>query len=85
MYRKAGPGAVTAAGAEYYLQADEGLRTLVDFRYKRHYKADRGRHGEGKNMHGRRRRPGRTGAGGTLIKDDDTVKSSPTWSETGRR
>lgn len=39
-------------GGDVLFRADEGLRTLVDFRYKRHYKADRGRHGEGKNMHG---------------------------------
>lgn len=40
-------------GGSVVFVADEGLRTLVDFRYKRHYKADRGKHGEGKNMHGK--------------------------------
>ncbi|KUK81264.1 MAG: GTPase obg [Pelotomaculum thermopropionicum] len=39
-------------GGNIIFRADEGLRTLVDFRYKRHYKAVRGRHGEGKNRHG---------------------------------
>lgn len=39
-------------GGDVVFRADEGLRTLVDFRYKRHYKAERGRHGEGKNKHG---------------------------------
>lgn len=33
---------------------DEGLRTLMDFRYKRHFKAERGEHGMSKGMHGRR-------------------------------
>lgn len=41
------------SGGSVILVADEGLRTLVDFRYQRHYKADRGEHGQGKGMHGR--------------------------------
>lgn len=40
-------------GGSVILRADEGLRTLVDFQYQRHYKAKRGQHGMGKNMHGR--------------------------------
>lgn len=40
-------------GGNIIFIADEGLRTLIDFRYKRHYKADRGEHGQGKNMHGK--------------------------------
>lgn len=39
-------------GGDVIFEADEGLRTLVDFRYQRHYKADRGEHGGSKNMHG---------------------------------
>ncbi|KJR99351.1 MAG: GTPase ObgE [Peptococcaceae bacterium BRH_c4a] len=39
-------------GGDIILIADEGLRTLVDFRYQMHYKAERGQHGMGKNMHG---------------------------------
>jgi GTP-binding protein len=34
------------------LEADEGLGTLLDFRYRRHYTAPRGGHGEGSDRHG---------------------------------
>lgn len=40
-------------GGDIIIRGDSGLRTLVDFRYQRHYKADRGQHGRGKTMHGR--------------------------------
>jgi GTP-binding protein len=40
-------------GGDVIFIADEGLRTLVDFRYNKHYKADRGQHGQGKNMYGK--------------------------------
>jgi GTP-binding protein len=39
-------------GGSVYLEADPALTTLLDFRYKRHYHAERGRHGEGSNRHG---------------------------------
>ncbi|WP_088007230.1 GTPase ObgE [Indiicoccus explosivorum] len=41
-------------GADVVFEVDEGLRTLMDFRYKRHFKADRGEHGMSKNQHGRK-------------------------------
>ncbi len=40
-------------GGSVVFVGDEGLRTLVDFKYKQHYKAERGMHGQGKNMHGK--------------------------------
>lgn len=39
-------------GANVIFEVEEGLRTLMDFRYQRHFKADRGEHGMSKNMHG---------------------------------
>lgn len=40
-------------GGNVVFEVEEGLRTLMDFRYKRHFKANRGDHGQSKNMHGR--------------------------------
>lgn len=39
-------------GGNVVFEVDEGLRTLMDFRYKRQFKANRGVHGGSKNMHG---------------------------------
>lgn len=60
-------------GGSVVFVADEGMSTLMDFRYNRHFKAARGVHGQGKNMHG-------AGAedlvvrvpAGTVIKDDES-------------
>lgn len=40
-------------GADLIFEVEEGLRTLMDFRYQRHFKAPRGEHGMSKNQHGR--------------------------------
>lgn len=39
-------------GGSVILEADEGLGTLLDFRYRRQYAAPRGAHGEGSDRHG---------------------------------
>jgi GTP-binding protein len=39
-------------GGNVVFVADEGLSTLMDFKYRKHFKAQRGAHGQGKNMHG---------------------------------
>jgi GTP-binding protein len=39
-------------GGAVWLEADEGLTTLLDFRYRRHYRARAGGHGQGNNRHG---------------------------------
>lgn len=60
-------------GGDVVLVADPGLATLADYRYRRHHKAGRGRHGEGSN------RTGRSGENlelrvppGTAVFDGDT-------------
>ncbi len=40
-------------GASVVFEVEEGLRTLMDFRYKRHFKAPRGDHGRPKGQHGK--------------------------------
>ncbi|GGO05813.1 GTPase ObgE [Saccharibacillus kuerlensis] len=60
-------------GGDVIFRVDEGLRTLMDFRYQRHFKAQRGEKGRNKSQHGANaesmvvRIPP-----GTLIIDDDT-------------
>jgi GTP-binding protein len=39
-------------GGHVYLVADSGLNTLVDFRHKRHHRAERGQNGMGRQMTG---------------------------------
>jgi len=50
-------------GGDIIFEAVPGLNTLIDFRYKQHFRAQRGHHGQGKN---------RTGGGG-----DDLVIPVP--------
>src|SRR5512138_2848459 len=39
-------------GGDVWIEAVEGLNTLIDFRYHQHFKAETGVHGMGKNRHG---------------------------------
>jgi len=50
---KGGPdGGDGGNGGSVILVADAGLSSLVDYRFKHHFKAERGTHGKGSNMHG---------------------------------
>jgi GTP-binding protein len=50
---KGGPdGGDGGDGGDVYLLADSGLNTLVDFRYRRLHRAERGESGRGRNMTG---------------------------------
>jgi len=72
-------------GGHVIFVADDNLSTLMDFKYHRHFKAERGVHGLSKNMHG--------AAGedmvvkvpvGTIIRDDDTGDLMADLVETGQ-
>ena len=39
-------------GGHVWIEAVEGLNTLIDYRYQQHFKAQTGGHGMGRNMHG---------------------------------
>lgn len=62
-------------GGSIILKADEGIRTLMDFRYKRSYSGENGENGRTKNQYGK------SGQDivlkvpvGTLVKDENTGK-----------
>lgn len=73
-------------GGSIIFIGDEGLRTLVDFRYKRHYKGNRGEHGQSKNM------TGKSGEDivlrvpvGTVVLDDQTGAAIADITQHGQR
>lgn len=39
-------------GGDVWIEAVEGLNTLIDYRYQQHFKAKTGEHGMGRQMHG---------------------------------
>lgn len=73
-------------GGDIIFEVDEGLHTLMDFRYNRHFKAAKGENGMSKSMHGR-------GADdlvipvppGTVIKNEDTGEILADLIEDGQR
>ena len=62
-------------GGSIILQGDEGIRTLMDFKYKRSYKAENGENGRNKKQYGRKGRDLILKVPvGTLVKDAETGK-----------
>lgn len=73
-------------GADVIFIVDEGLRTLMDFRYQRHFKAPRGEHGMSKNQHGKNAEPMVVKVPpGTVVIDDDTKEVIADLTEHGSK
>ncbi len=84
---RGGPcGGRGGCGGSVYFEADDSLGTLMDFRYRRFYEAERGAHGGGNN---------RTGRGGedlvirvpvgTIVRDEETGEVIADLAEHGQR
>ncbi|WP_163537885.1 GTPase ObgE [Gracilibacillus sp. YIM 98692] len=60
-------------GGDVVFEVDEGLNTLMDFRYQKHFKAPRGENGMSKGKHGRNSEPLVLPVPpGTTVRDDAT-------------
>lgn len=71
---KGGPaGGDGGHGGDVIFEVDEGLNTLIDFRYNRHFKGDRGENGMSKGKHGKDANPLVVPVPpGTSVYDEDT-------------
>lgn len=71
---KGGPdGGDGGDGGSVIIEASGRLTSLIDFRYRSHFIAERGAHGQGKKMHGRRGKDAVMKVPvGSLIKDAET-------------
>ncbi|MFQ3542640.1 GTPase ObgE [Halobacillus rhizosphaerae] len=62
-------------GGDVIFEVDEGLNTLMDFRYQHHFKAKRGENGMNQRQHGKNSAPLVVSVPpGTTVKDTDTNK-----------
>lgn len=73
-------------GGDVVFEVDEGLNTLMDFRYQRHFKAKRGENGMSKGQHGKNSEPLVLSVPpGTTVKDDETGEVLADLVEHGQR
>lgn len=84
---KGGPdGGDGGKGGDVTFVADPGLSTLLDFRYRQHLRAGRGRHGEGNNRHGRDGEDVLVPVPvGTVLRDGETRQLIADLTEPGQR
>lgn len=83
---KGGPaGGDGGNGADIVFKVDEGLNTLMDFRYNRHYKGKRGENGMSKNKHGKNAEPYIISVPpGTTVIDEETDETIADLTEHGQ-
>jgi len=73
-------------GGDVLVEAVEGLNTLIDFRYRQHFKAARGDHGRGRNMTGADAKPVLIKVpAGTQLLDEDKGTVLADLTEVGQR
>ncbi|RLL47971.1 GTPase ObgE [Oceanobacillus piezotolerans] len=73
-------------GADVVFEVDEGLNTLMDFRYQRHFKGKRGENGLSKNQHGKNADPLIIPVPpGTTVIDEDTDETIADLTEHGQK
>ncbi|MRH42987.1 GTPase ObgE [Aquibacillus halophilus] len=73
-------------GGDVIFEVDEGLNTLMDFRYQKHFKAPRGENGMSKGQHGKNSEPLILPVPpGTTVRDDDTGEVIADLIEHGQR
>lgn len=84
---KGGPaGGDGGHGGDVIFEVDEGLNTLIDFRYNRHFKASRGENGMSKGKHGKDAEPLVVPVPpGTVVYDDDTNEMIADLTNDGQR
>ncbi|MET1247492.1 GTPase ObgE [Sporolactobacillus sp. STCC-11] len=73
-------------GSDVIFVVDEGLRTLMDFRYKRHFKGKKGENGRTKNQHGKSASPLVVHVPpGTVVRDVGSEQIIADLTENGQR
>jgi len=73
-------------GGDVIIMADPRMRTLLDFKHKRHYKAQKGQHGSGSNKHGKKGKDLLIKVPiGTVIKDSETGEVIADLTEEGQK
>ncbi len=73
-------------GGNVIIESTTRMQSLIDFRYRSHFKAERGVHGKGKDMHGRKGKDCIMNVPvGSIIKNDETGEVLADLREPGER